>query len=97
MSEHDVRELSANTKPAVAKPVFELSYRAVKNPYTFQFYFDYGTGQSGPWVVVGMNDTEYAFGYQPQKATKTHTPPRENPHKTSSAGTVVNAIVKSFN
>lgn len=70
MSEHEVREVqSSNAGASAVRPIFELTYRRVQNPHKAQLYVDFGVSQTGPWFLVGVNDTEYAFGYEPGRSS----------------------------
>lgn len=51
---------------------FSVVERRVPCHHNFQFYVDYGASSGGPWVRVGINDTEFGIGYLPkQKAVAT--------------------------
>lgn len=59
--------------PEHLQPVFPkltVAQRKIQlNQDEFRFYVLYGT-QPGPWVKVGINDTEYMFGFLPEQAPK---------------------------
>lgn len=46
-------------------PNFTIVERRIVNPHEFQFYFQWGMTQAGPWAKVGLNDTEYIVGFAP--------------------------------
>jgi hypothetical protein len=45
---------------------FTVVEQKIHCPYRFQFYIDYGTDPYGPWLKVGIADTEYGVGFLPQ-------------------------------
>lgn len=45
---------------------FSVVERRVPCQHKFQFYVDYGTTNSGPWIKVGVNATEFGLGYLPK-------------------------------
>jgi hypothetical protein len=44
---------------------FKVIERRVQNRHNFQFYVDFGVTTGGPWLKVGVNETELAVGYLP--------------------------------
>ena len=46
---------------------FTITSRRIENNYSFQLYTDFGSTESGPWLVLGINDTEYGMGYLPEQ------------------------------
>ena len=40
--------------------------RTVECDHAFQITLNYGL-EPGPWAVIGLNSTEYCFGYLPRK------------------------------
>lgn len=61
---HGVKQQSASMEAP-----FNVISREVVCPYKFQFYVDYGTSQDGPWLKMGLNDTELGIGYLPKQGT----------------------------
>ena len=57
-------------------PQLTVAQRRIANTNDFQFYIQYGS-EPGPWVKVGVNDTEYLIGFLPQ-------PPKKRAAKVSS-------------
>lgn len=47
-------------------PHFQIVQRKIDNHNEFQFYFNWGVTEAGPWAKVGINDTEYVVGFVPQ-------------------------------
>ena len=50
-------------------PVFHVSVTDTQNQHRAQAFIDVGD-QPGPWLKIGINDTEYGFGYLPDNAAK---------------------------
>lgn len=50
-------------------PKITVIQRRIQNHNEFQFYVLYGT-KPGPWVKVGINNTEYLVGFLPQSPKK---------------------------
>lgn len=52
-------------------PRLTIAQRRIASQNEFQFYVLYGT-QPGPWVKIGLNDTEYLVGFLPQPTKRRH-------------------------
>ena len=46
---------------------FSVVEREIHCQHKFQFYVDYGSSHNGPWLKVGLNQTEFSMGYLPQQ------------------------------
>jgi hypothetical protein len=52
---------------------FSVVERRIHSPHKIQFYVDYGSSSGGPWIKVGVNETEFGVGYLPKtNPTVTH-------------------------
>ena len=45
---------------------FTVVERQIPCDYRFQLYVDYGQSHAGPWLKIGLNETEFGFGYIPR-------------------------------
>lgn len=80
MSEHDVREVHSGIKAEeTATPLIKLTYKQIKNPHKAQLYLDYGVDSTCMWLVVGVNDTEYTFGFQSKQQLRRGTQLKPKP------------------
>lgn len=43
-------------------PVLATSQRKITNPHLVQFYIRAGSLKGLPWIAIGINSHEYAFG-----------------------------------
>jgi len=82
-SQHQEEVVQSHGAPSQHyRSTFEVRSRKIKNAHKVQFYLDYGFSQSGPWLQIAMNDTEYGIGYNPGqtfKAREAVTPLRVAP------------------
>lgn len=51
------------------KSAFEITHRKIRNPHHLQLYIDTGHSTAGPWLIIGLNSTEYGIGYKPGHVT----------------------------
>jgi hypothetical protein len=49
---------------------FGVTERRIPCPHSFQLYVDYGTTPAGPWLKIGINETELGIGYLPKPVRK---------------------------
>jgi hypothetical protein len=45
---------------------FSLVERRVPCQHNFQLYVDYGATSGGPWIKIGLCDTEFGLGFLPR-------------------------------
>jgi hypothetical protein len=61
--------VTINTEKALTNkraPQFQVAVKNIPNPHKAQLFLDYGE-TPGPWVVIGIGNTAYGFGYLPPK------------------------------
>lgn len=44
---------------------FSVVERKIPCTHKFQLYVDYGHTHVGPWLKIGLNDSEFGVGYLP--------------------------------
>lgn len=77
MSTH--QETTTTKRSLTTTAGFSLTDRKIQCAHNFQIYCDYGNTPKGPWVKIGINDTEYGIGFLPQEKPNLSAVPNAEP------------------
>jgi len=61
----ETKHINRNTRTT-----FSVVENRVPCHHKIQFYVDYGSSDGGPWLKIGINETEFGIGYLPGTKTE---------------------------